>query len=76
MEVIMTFEELYKAAREGRVDDMPIVLDVPVAGKLADMERGPSYAAAANGSMPTITVGRRKKVPTRKWLAKLNGETA
>ena len=73
----MTLDEIMKAAQEGRFDDLPIVLDVPVAGKLAGMERGPAYAAAANGFMPTIKVGaKRAKVPTRKWINMLLGEAA
>jgi hypothetical protein len=73
----MTLDEIMKAAQEGRLDDLPIVLDVPVAGKLAGMDRGPAYAAAKNGFMPTVKVGaKRAKVPTRRWLAILRGEAA
>jgi len=57
-------------------DALPLVLDVPVAGKLAGLSRSRSYAAAKDGSMPTIEIAGRKKVPTKRWLARLNGEAA
>jgi hypothetical protein len=42
--------------------------DIPEAGKALGLNRGPSYAAAARGAIPTIDFGgRRKKVPTN-WL--------
>ena len=41
-------------------DHLPLVLDIPVAGKAADLSRPRSYAAAADGSMPTIKLAGRK----------------
>jgi hypothetical protein len=39
-------------------------LSVPEAGKrYFDLSRGASYAAAANGQMPTIRIGRLLRVP-------------
>jgi hypothetical protein len=60
----------------GDPEQLPLVLDVPVAGKAAGLSQSRSYAAAADGSMPTITVAGRKKVPTIAWLKKLSGEAA
>lgn len=57
-------------------DHLPLVLDIPVAGKAADLSRPRSYAAAADGSMPTIKLAGRKRVPTHKWLKKLSGDAA
>jgi hypothetical protein len=73
----MTLDEILRAAQEGRFDDLPVVLDIPDAGAIADMGRGPSYAAAASGYMPTVKVGpKRRKVPLRKWVAQLRGDAA
>ena len=58
------------------VEHLPLTLDITSAGKLADLGRGRSYAAAADGSMPTIKVAGRNKVPTIAWLKKLSGEEA
>jgi hypothetical protein len=55
---------------------LPLVLDVPIAGKAAGLSRSRSYAAAADGSMPTIEIAGRKKVPRIAWLKKLAGEAA
>jgi hypothetical protein len=64
------------ARQKNPTDEEPLVLDIPVAGKLADMGRSASYAAAISGDMPTITIGGRKKVPGKLWRAILNGETS
>lgn len=53
-----------------------LVVDVPVAGQMAGLNRVQSYVAARRGDMPVITVGGRKKVPLKKWKAILNGEVA
>ena len=52
----------------------PLVVDVPVAGAMAGLSRVRSYAAAKDGSMPTIRVAGRLKVPLKAWKARLNGE--
>jgi hypothetical protein len=45
-------------------DDAPLTITVPEAGKrYFGLSRGASYAAAANGLIPTIRVGRLLKVP-------------
>ncbi len=54
----------------------PLVVDVPVAGAMAGLSRVRSYAAAKDGSMPTIKVAGRMKVPLKAWMAKLNGDEA
>jgi hypothetical protein len=42
----------------------PKTLSVPLAGKrYFGLSRGASYAAAANGQIPTIKIGRLLRVP-------------
>jgi hypothetical protein len=53
-----------------------LVVDVPVAGAMAGLSRVRSYAAAKDGSMPTMKIGGRLKVPLAAWTKKLNGEAA
>lgn len=44
--------------------EQPKTISVPEAGKAYfDLSRGASYAAAANGQIPTIRIGRLLKVP-------------
>ena len=43
---------------------------------MAGLSRVRSYAAAKDGSLPTIKVAGRLKVPLKAWKAKLNGEAA
>ncbi|MDB4896172.1 MAG: hypothetical protein JWN15_2434 [Firmicutes bacterium] len=43
-------------------------MDVPPAGALGQLSRWASYRAAEDGTMPTIRVGHRLRVPTAKWL--------
>jgi len=56
------------------IDNLPLILKIEDAGKVAGLNRHSSYNAAKNGSMPTIRIGGRKWVPTKKWLAILNGD--
>ena len=45
-------------------EDQPKTMSVPEAGKAYfDLSRGASYAAAANGEIPTIRIGRLLRVP-------------
>jgi hypothetical protein len=72
------YEELKQLLRQhlGLKPDepLPLVLDVPVAGKVADMTPQRAYAAARpGGGMPTIQLAGRKKVPTLAWLQILAG---
>jgi hypothetical protein len=46
-------------------------LDVPAAGEFLGLGRAASYAAAARGELPVITIGRRKVVPTARLRAML-----
>jgi hypothetical protein len=55
---------------------LPLLLDVPVAGKTAGWNRTRSYRAAKTGFMPTIEVSGRQQVPTLAWLRKLSGQGA
>jgi hypothetical protein len=52
----------------------PLVADVVEAGAMAKLSKARSYAAAKDGSMPTIKIAGRLKVPLKLWRAKLNGE--
>ena len=58
------------------VEKLPLVVDVPEAGAMAGLSRVRSYAAAKDGSMPTIKVAGRLKVPLKAWKAKLDGDAA
>jgi hypothetical protein len=53
-----------------------LVADIPTAGAMAGMSRIRAYVAAKDGSMPTIKLAGRLKVPLKAWRAKLNGEAA
>lgn len=54
----------------------PLVVDVPVAGAMAGLSRVRSYAAVKDGSMPTIKIAGRLKVPLKAWRKILEGEVA
>jgi hypothetical protein len=54
--------------------DTPLTLDIPEAGAMAGLGRAASYAAANRGEIPTIRLGRRKKVPAKLWQRILDGE--
>ncbi|MCW2901045.1 MAG: hypothetical protein JWO67_3310 [Streptosporangiaceae bacterium] len=47
---------------------LPLVISVPEAGRLARMTRTRAYLAAQEGAIPTIRVGHRLRVPTARWL--------
>jgi excisionase family DNA binding protein len=44
-------------------NDGRLVLDVPEAGALLGLSRNAAYLAAKNGVIPTIRIGRLRKVP-------------
>lgn len=50
---------------------LPLLLDVPDAGRLAGLSRYASYRAAGDGGLPTLRVGQRLRVPTGPWLDRL-----
>ena len=52
----------------------PLTFDVPEAGAMAGLGRSASYRAAAAGLIPTISLGRKKRVPAKRWLKILNGD--
>jgi hypothetical protein len=58
----------------------PKTISVPEAGKTYfDLSRGASYAAAANGQIPTIRIGRLLRVPVvalEKMLERAGDENA
>ena len=67
------------ATRLGIADPekLPLVLDVAVAGKaFYDLSRPSSYRAAKDGSIVTIVVAGRMKVPVLAQLRKVSGEAA
>ena len=46
--------------------DMPLTLTVPEAGRrYFGLSKNASYDAAARGDIPTVTIGRLKRVPVR-----------
>ena len=52
------------AAPPPDLDQLPLTCSVPVAAKLLGIGRATAYKAAAEGSLPSIRVGRRIVVPT------------
>jgi hypothetical protein len=58
-------------------EKLPLVLDVPVAGKaFYDLSRPASYRAAKDGSLITVVVAKRLKVPVLAQLKRVSGEAA
>ncbi len=51
--------------------DMPPTLTVPTAGEVLGIGRDAAYRAAADGTIPTLKLGRRVVVPTAKLAALL-----
>ena len=60
-------------ARRARQSSECRVYTVPEAGKMAGLTRNGSYEAAKNGTIPTITFGKLKKVPAAAWHRILEG---
>ena len=55
------------------MNDEKLTISVPEAGKIYyGLSRNGSYAAAARGEIPTIRVGRLKRVPVRAMEARLD----
>ena len=48
-------------------------ITVPEAGQILGIGRDAAYRAAANGQLPTLTLGRRIVVPVPRLLALLEG---
>jgi hypothetical protein len=59
--------ERARRARRSAQDLDCRVYTVPEAGKMAGLSRNGSYAAAKNGTIPTIRFGKLKKVPAAAW---------
>jgi hypothetical protein len=54
------------------MSDQPLTISVPEAGRrYFGLSRNGSYAAAERGDIPTIQVGRLKRVPVRAMDLKL-----
>jgi hypothetical protein len=61
------------------MNDLPLTMTVPEAGKLYfGLSRNASYAAAERGDIPVIKIGKLLRVPVRALEAKLDraGEKA
>ena len=59
-------------------DEAPLTITVPEAGKrYFGLSRGSAYAAAANGQIPTIRIGKLLRVPIAAMERRLEraGET-
>jgi hypothetical protein len=57
----------------GMTKDTELTISVPEAGaRYFGMSRNASYAAAARGEIPTIRIGRLKRVPVRAMEWKLD----
>ena len=54
--------------------EQPLTLTVEEAGRLLGVSRGLAYAAARDGSLPTVRLGRRLLVPRRRLEQLLAGE--
>ena len=61
-------------AKQGQArKEAPLTMSVPEAGKkYFGLSRNGSYAAAERGEIPTIDVGRLKRVPVRAMERKLD----
>lgn len=56
--------------------DAPLTMSIPEAGKkYFGLSRNGSYDAAARGDIPTINVGRLKRVPIRAMERRLDNVT-
>jgi len=58
-------------------DEIPLTMSVPEAGrKYFGLSRNGSYDAAVRGEIPTIRIGRLKRVPVRALEAMLDRASA
>ena len=57
--------------RKALTEDLVVPL-WPIAGKALGLKRGATYSGAAKGDIPTINVGKLKKVSTA-WLRRKVG---
>ncbi len=53
------------------VQELPPTISVEQAGEVLGISRRSAYRAAANGSLPTLKLGRRLLVPTARLLSLL-----
>jgi hypothetical protein len=63
-------------APESEKHEEPLTYDIPEAGAMAGLGRNASYEAARRGEIPTIALGRKKRVPARRWRRILDGDAA
>ena len=66
----------YPTAPPPDLDQLPLTCSVPVAAKLLGIGRATAYKAAAEGSLPSIRVGRRIVIPTAALRRLLDSGTA
>ena len=50
---------------------LPLLIGVPDAGGLGGLSRWAAYRATQDGTIPTLKVGNRLRVPTCAWLDRL-----
>lgn len=65
-----------KPVRESTANHNPLsqpTLTIEQAAEILQISRGSAYAAAREGTIPTIRVGRRLVVPTARFLRWLEG---
>jgi hypothetical protein len=61
-----------KQSRRRKEEEMPLTLSVPEAGKrYYGLSRNSAYEAAKRGDIPTIEIGRLKRVPVKAMDRKL-----
>jgi excisionase family DNA binding protein len=53
--------------------DRPITVSVPEAGRILGIGRGAAYAAATNGQLPVIRIGKLLRVPVAALERMLDG---
>lgn len=56
------------------LEKLPPTITVEKAGELLGISRGTAYAAARNGTIPTIRIARRLIVPTARLLALIGAD--
>jgi excisionase family DNA binding protein len=61
-------------ARDTDWASVPIVLDVPAAGRLLGLGKNAAYQAIATGELPSLRIGRRLLVPRDRLRALIEGE--
>jgi hypothetical protein len=62
----MTPQQLGRAVMEATMNEAPLTISVPEAGKkYFGLSRNASYDAASRGELPVVKIGRLLRVPVR-----------